>query len=60
MKIPGWSALVIVPLVIIGDSLGVIRRSESPIQLGLIIGVSAFGIALIAWLALVALDKLRR
>ena len=60
MKIPGWSSLIIVPMVILGSSFNVIRRSESPVTLGLIVGFSAFIVALIAWGLLALLDRMKR
>jgi hypothetical protein len=60
MKIPGWSALVIVPAVILSASFNVIRDSESPALLGLIIGGAAFLIAFLAWGILALLGRRRR
>ncbi len=60
MKIPGWSALIIVPALILIASFSTIRQSQSPVALGLIMGGGSFLVALIAWGTLAMLDKWRR
>jgi hypothetical protein len=59
MKIPGWSALIIVPALIFGSSFSTIRNSESPVALGLIAGGASLVIALVAWGTLALMDKWR-
>ena len=59
MKIPGWSALIIVPVVIFGSSYKTILQSENPTRLAMIAGISSLVIVLFAWALMAMLDKKR-
>jgi hypothetical protein len=59
-KIPAWSALVIVPVIIFGACLKTVQRAESPVSLGVEVGCASFVVALIVWGLLVLFYQLKR
>jgi hypothetical protein len=60
MKIPKWSVLIIVPVIIVGASLPAIGRSERPVSLTLVAFSASIVVALMAWGVLQLLDRMRR
>lgn len=59
-RIPAWSALLVVPVIIFGACLTTIQRSESPVSLGLEVGCASFVVALIVWGLLALFYQLKR
>jgi hypothetical protein len=48
-KLPGWSAMVIVPVVIIGASARVILRSSNPVPIAAIVVASSVVVGALGW-----------
>lgn len=57
MNIPGWSIFLIVPGIIVGSGIPVIRRSETPWTLALIVVGMSLAVSAAAWGVLQVLDK---
>lgn len=60
MKLPGWSAAIISPLLILAASLPAIRRSESPLFLTGIMLAMGIMVGGLSWGILEMTDRVRR
>ena len=60
MKIPSWSAFLIVPAMWIIAGSPVVIRSDNPGKSALVLGITAIIVAILAWGMLALFDKVKR